>query len=412
MQQTLTKPLLLTLILISFLDIGSFFMPMPVYTPLFFQSSLLEGFPHHTKAIMLGILVACYGITQLFSGPIFGELSDQVGRKKVLLFSLLLAITGCLLGGISLTIGSISLIYISRLLVGFASGTLAVVFAAAADHSSDHDRAKNLGYIVVGQGVGAALGPMIGGHLASLHTISWLGYSTPFYFMGLLYIISFLFFIKLFPADQALRSRKKIHLFTGFSNIYIAMQKTFRLRYLILAALFFQIGTESFYLAAPILAVNNFSMTSAMIGNHFLLQGLTSIFASWVLNKHLSRYFSSQTIYLINIILLIVGFLCLLTRDSSALFCLSFISIGIFGTLCWIHINNLFSQSVDKTEQGLIFGVSQALWSLGGIIGSLLVGFATAIHYQAGALLPISFEVISLIMMILVMHISLKKNCS
>src|SRR5579872_4149731 len=158
MQSSLRKSLLIAFILAVFLDIGNFFMPMPIYTPLFLHSSFLQGSSHELRATMLGILISCYGIAQIFGGPLFGELSDQHGRKKILLTSLGASAIGCLLGGISLTIGSISLVYISRLLIGLSSGTIAVVFALAADYSNDNDRAKNLGYINIGISIGATLG--------------------------------------------------------------------------------------------------------------------------------------------------------------------------------------------------------------------------------------------------------------
>lgn len=405
MKQTLNKPLLFTLMLITFLDIGNFFMPMPIYTPLFLHTSFLQGFSHQAISIMLGILIACYGIAQLFGGPIFGELSDQYGRKKVLSFALLLATFGSILAGFSLTISSLSLVYISRLLIGFSSGTISVVLAVTADKSNDADRAKNLGYVVMGAAIGAIIGPIIGGHLVKAYNISWLSYATPFYCMSILYFITLLLLFKLLSTDKPAREKSRIHIFTGFQNTVLAFRYSKLLRYLVLMGLFYQIGTESFYLAAPIIAVKKFHFLSAMISNYFILQGVVSVFACLFINKYLSKHFSSSKIYLANLLLIIISFIILLLANSRLSFYLPFLGLGIGGTLCWIHTNNLFSQAVDETKQGLIFGVSQALWSLGGIIGSLLVGLIAAIHYQASVLLLIIAEIFSLIMILLVIKI-------
>lgn len=124
---TIKKTLLFTMMLAVFLDVGNFFMPMPVYTPLFFHSSFLSGYSHEAISILLGVLVACYGFAQLFGGPFFGDLSDQYGRKKILILSLVLSTLGCILGGISLSTNNLFLVFISRLIIGFASGTISII---------------------------------------------------------------------------------------------------------------------------------------------------------------------------------------------------------------------------------------------------------------------------------------------
>jgi MFS family permease len=82
MERHLSKSLLLTLMLAVFLDVANFFMPIPVFTPLLLHTPFLHGFSQSSKPLILGGLMACYGLAQLLGGPIFGELSDQHGRKK------------------------------------------------------------------------------------------------------------------------------------------------------------------------------------------------------------------------------------------------------------------------------------------------------------------------------------------
>jgi len=99
MKETIKKPLLYTLMLSVFLDVANFFMPIPIYTPLFLKTTFLQDISPSTKAVMLGSLIACYGFMQLFSGPIFGDLSDKYDRKKILSLSLILSTFSCLLNG-------------------------------------------------------------------------------------------------------------------------------------------------------------------------------------------------------------------------------------------------------------------------------------------------------------------------
>ncbi len=391
MQEIINKPLLFTLMLAVFLDVANFFMPTAIYTPLFLHTSFLQGISSSTKAIMLGGLIACYGFMQFFSGPIFGELSDKYGRRKILTLSLMLTTFSCLLSGLSLSLGSIKLIYISRLLLGFSSGTIAIVFAIVADNSCNNNRVKNLGYITAGTSLGAILGPFIGGYLISSPKLSWFGYATPFYSMVIPCLINLFLLRKFLLVNSTKSPQKKIHLLSGFKNIYNIIIRSTSLYSLILMVLLFQLSCESFYLAAPIIAVQRFHLSPGMIGNHFFLQGITAILISLFINKYLSKYFSSSNIFLINIFLLFNCFILLSIAKSAFVFYLPFLGVGSFGTLCWIHSNNLFSQAVNENEQGLIFGVSQALWAFASIFGSIVVGLSAAIHYVFSVISPIFF---------------------
>lgn len=410
MQETIKKPLLYTLMLSVFLDVANFFMPIPIYTPLFLKTAFLQDMPSSTKAIMLGSLIACYGLMQFFSGPIFGNLSDKYDRKKILSLSLLLSTFSCLLSGIGLGLGSIPLIYISRLLLGFSSGTIAIVFAITASKSNKKNRAKNLGYITAGTSLGAVFGPFIGGYLVSSAKFSWFGYATPFYIMIVPYLINLLLLQKFLIVSPSQPTHKKIYLLAGFETIYKVMQNSASLFYLVFMVLLFQLASESFYLAAPIIAVKKLHLSPAIIGNHFFAQGITAIVVSLFFNKKLSNYFSSSKIFLINIFLLLSCFLLLAIVKSSFILYLPFLGLGSFGTLCWIHSNNLFSQAVTENEQGLIFGVSQALWAFASIFGSIIVGFSAAVHYTFSVIVPIFSGLLSCILAIILVFIIEKKQ--
>lgn len=390
------KALLFSLILAGFLDLSNFFMPIPIYTPLFLHSTLTSGYSNELKSILLGVLVACYGCAQLFAAPIFAELSDQHGRKKVILLSFSLAFFGCALGGVSLSIASLPLIFVSRILIGAASGTVAVIFAIAADYSSENERPKNLGYINTGLAMGCVIGPIIGGHLVTNSHLTPQSYVLPFYCMAGLYLLNLLILMKLLPQNAASRKGgKKIHLFTAFHNLIIAVKRSKYLSMMILMALFFQIGTESFYLAAPILGVHRFGMTSAMIANYFIVFGVIGAVTSCWLNKIISTRWQTRSVCYWSIVFYAVGMCSLIIAHSLLSFLIPFLIISTFGVLGWIHTNNLFSQAVDHTEQGLILGVSQSLWSLGGVIGTLLVGVTAALHHNIVAYLPALFILLS-----------------
>src|SRR3990167_145469 len=117
--------MLFTLILTFFLDNIGLFMVLPIYAPLLLDPNstlLAPGVPEEWRTILIGSLVAIYGVGQLFGGPILGELSDQFGRKKILLSGLACLMVGNLFATYSLTTHQLWGLFVGRLLTGFASG--------------------------------------------------------------------------------------------------------------------------------------------------------------------------------------------------------------------------------------------------------------------------------------------------
>ncbi|EKD91962.1 MAG: hypothetical protein ACD_29C00270G0004 [uncultured bacterium] len=229
-------------------------------------------------------------------------------------------------------------------------------------------------------------------------------FSYPFYFMALVYLANIFLLIKVLPFDLPSKKQgKRIHIFTAFQNITIAMKRSRYLCLMILMALFFQIGTESFYLAAPIVAVRQFVMTPPMIANYFIGFGIVGAITSWWLNKVVSHIWSTRAICAYSIILYFIGISSFIIVHNKISFFIPFFSVAIFGVLAWIHTNNLFSQAVDSTEQGLILGVSQSLWSMGGMLGTFLVGIIDAVHQVSVPYLPVLFIAISSIFAVLML---------
>lgn len=108
-------------------------------------------------------MVAAFSLGQLISTPVWGWLSDRIGRKPVFLLSLAGAAVAYVVMGLA---DSIGMLQFSRLLGGLASGIGAVAFAAAADLSGPADRARAIGRVGAATSFGFIIGPAVGGLLA------------------------------------------------------------------------------------------------------------------------------------------------------------------------------------------------------------------------------------------------------
>lgn len=161
----LSRGSLPTLLGIVFIDMLGFAMIIPLI-PFY-----AERFG--ASASVVGVLVASYAVAQLIGAPILGGLSDRVGRKPVLMASLIGTSVGFLLFGLA---GSLWLLFVARSLDGLTGGNVSVAQAYIADVSAPEKRARNFGFIGAAFGIGFIVGPALGGFLSRF------GLSTPAFF--------------------------------------------------------------------------------------------------------------------------------------------------------------------------------------------------------------------------------------
>lgn len=116
------------------------------------------------NGFQVGLLFASYSLAQLLFAPLLGALSDRIGRKPVIVVSLVGTAIGSLVTGAA---GSLWLLFVGRIIDGASGGSLSVAQAAVADISSPEQRPRLVGMMGAAFGVGFVLGPAIGG-LSSL----------------------------------------------------------------------------------------------------------------------------------------------------------------------------------------------------------------------------------------------------
>lgn len=131
-----------------------------------------------------GWLSTSYALMQFFCAPIVGSLSDQYGRRPVLLISLL----GFAIDYLFLSFANtVVLLFIGRIIAGLTGASITTASAYIADVSNDKNRAKNFGLIGAAFGVGFILGPVLGGLLGHF------GERVPFMVAAALCFINFLY---------------------------------------------------------------------------------------------------------------------------------------------------------------------------------------------------------------------------
>jgi len=160
------KVSLLIIFLTVFIDLVGFgiVLPMlPLYSKEFGASGLAAG----------GI-VAAYSLMQFIFSPIWGRLSDRVGRRPVILISTAGAAVSYCIFAVGCLEKSLALLIASRLAAGICGANLSVASAYIADISSLENRSKNMGLIGMAFGLGFILGPALGAISAG-----WFGVAGP-----------------------------------------------------------------------------------------------------------------------------------------------------------------------------------------------------------------------------------------
>jgi DHA1 family tetracycline resistance protein-like MFS transporter len=161
-----------TLFLVVFIDLLGFGILIPVI-PLyakFFGANEFVG----------SLLIATYSLFQFVGAPILGRLSDERGRRPILLVSLLGSVVAWTLFGVAGELGpllgatnGLVVLFVARALAGAMGGNIATANAYIADITPPEDRARGLGILGAAFGLGFVFGPAIAGLVSSPFALSF-----------------------------------------------------------------------------------------------------------------------------------------------------------------------------------------------------------------------------------------------
>jgi len=146
------KSRLATLFLIVFIDLVGFGIVLPLLQ--------FIGRDFGASGWEVGLLIASFSLMQFVTSPLWGRLSDRIGRRPVLLLSL----AGSTLSYVMFAVAdNFAWLMISRCLAGLFGGNVTVAQAYIADITPEEGRAKGMGLIGMAFGLGFLFGPVIGG---------------------------------------------------------------------------------------------------------------------------------------------------------------------------------------------------------------------------------------------------------
>jgi MFS transporter, DHA1 family, tetracycline resistance protein len=354
-------------------------------------------------------LVSVYALCSLFSTPVIGRLSDQFGRRRLLLISQAGTCAGFLVLGFA---NGLPMVFLGRILDGITAGNLSTAQAYISDHTKPENRARAFGLIGIAFGVGFFFGPALAGWLGhyGLHGAVPEGQSgeLPFLVAAGLSVISMVCSYTLLepgvpgaaapPAGEAARALRPAVAPGGERpgvfdrSVYLDFFRRPGLGSLYLQFFLFTFSFSAFMSGFALFAERRFATdgghwTSREVGYLFAYSGFLGIILQGGLIGRLVKRFGEARLALAGFISVVVAYVALGFIDVPPLAPLLVVTaISAFGNgVLRPVITSEITQRVGRHEQGVALGISGSLNSLAMTIApptaGTLIGLAGPIEH-------------------------------
>ncbi|HEV2613588.1 MAG TPA: MFS transporter [Gammaproteobacteria bacterium] len=395
---------ILPLFMVIFVDMLSSSILLPLLPTLFLNTDTsilsIHAIPS-MRYFMFGLVQGIASLAMFFGAPILGDLSDRLGRKRILIIALLGTFLSYLLAAFAVLIHSVSLLLFGRVIAGFTGGSLSTAQAAITDISSEKQRTTNIGYILLAVSMGSILGPLLSGTLSNPRWASWFHVTTPLYFAAIISAVNLVYLYFAFRETFVPVEKKQVHPLSGLNVITSAFTMP-RLFGLTMAFLFMQLGWATFVQFIALFLTLRYHLSPNEIGIYMACIGVGFTLAFCYLLSVITARFSLRNIALVSISLIglfILGILFIHHELSAWILAIPAATSLAIG---YSVLVSLFSEQVDKNKQGWIMGLTGAIsaFSFGvtGLGAGVLAKFgaATPLWVALGCLI---ISILSLIYM-------------
>ncbi len=371
--ETRRLPLLFLTVLVDLVGFGIVLPLLPLYARDF-----------GADGVQTGLLVSIYSLVQLVMAPIWGRISDRVGRRPVLILGLLGSGAAYL---VFANAGSLTTLFLSRIVGGIGGSTIPVAQAYIADVTPPARRAGNMGLIGAAFGLGFVIGPMLGGILSA---VSPGAPTAPGYTAAALCVANAFAAILLLPESRRPGATERTERF----NLRTSVAQAASSRQILFVLGTYLVVTMAFATLQPtlsLLASARFGLGAREAGYLFALLGVVSAIVQGGLVRRIVPRTGERTLLLLSALPFSLGLAMMGAAATAPVFLLGLVLVGIGygGTIPTVL--GLLSRAVEPKRQGAVLGLGQSVGSLARVLGPAMAGalfdVRLALPYFAGAVL-------------------------
>lgn len=341
----------------------------------------------------LGLLTASYALMRLIFGPIWGSLSDRVGRKPVLLIGIFGYVVTMIWFGLATQLW---MLFAARILSGvLSSATAPTTMAYIGDSTPEKERGGGMGLLGAAAGIGTIFGPVLGGFLADASL------STPFFVAAGLALLSFTLTAIFLPESLPEAARqtqdrgaKLLDLKGWWAALFSPIGSLLLLTFISTAGLMIFANVFGLY------ALNKFGFGPEDVGVMLMVLGLVSALTQGLLAGPATRRLGDQMVIKIGLLGAAIGYLLMFAANNYLSILLT---TAFFAMMTALQVPALTSLTSRRATipQGIAMGLSNSFISLGRIVGPIWGGLAldlyTGLPYLSGALVMLLGFIVSLV---------------
>ena len=314
------------------------------------------------------LLIASFSAMQFVAVPIWGKVSDQLGRRPFIIAGLFASAVSYLIFGLAT---SLFMLFISRIAAGAAGGTISVAQAYVADSTGPEDRAHGMGLLGAASGLGILIGPAIGGYFSEF------GYHVPGFIAAGFCVVNggaAIFFLPESPRGSR-RERPKAEPAQASSlRRWLGTLTAFPFGLLLLVHFLAIMSFTAMTSVLALFAERAHDMDALDMGIVFSTAGATTVVVRGLIVGWLARRFGERRIVQAGTVVLAASLATIpLLPSQTGVFAL--VPFWALATgLTFPSLASLVSQETDADSQGAMLGGQQVVGGIGRVLGPVWAG--------------------------------------
>ncbi|TYR74914.1 MFS transporter [Rossellomorea vietnamensis] len=339
----------------------------------------------NANAQVLGALVAVFAFMQFLFAPVWGRLSDRVGRKPLITIGLI----GFAIAEFVFAFASgLWMLFVSRILAGiFGSALMPTAMAYVSDVTEPEKRGQGMGILGAAMGMGIVIGPGIGGWLAEYDL------SYPFLFAGIAASIAAIVSILILPESytKEMRAQEEPE---AKENQFVLMKKALGspVGFLLVLVFIMSFGLANFQAIFSYYALERYGYGPQEVGFIILVIGLIGTVVQGFGVGKMTQWLGDQKVVTISLLISAFGFVIMTLAPNMVWVLITTAVFFVGNSMLRPSLNSLISKLAGK-RQGMVMGLNNSFLSLGNVAGPLIAGtlFEWNIHvpYLFGAFIMI-----------------------